>query len=146
MRRVLSVIGASLALACSSSKPTQPALALTVTGGSSYQGRDTTIGGEAKYVCDYTMLATASGGSADEVATWGGGHETWKLASDGRLSSNVIPAADVYFGNNPEVPAGTQVSGAGYAYWDGSFSLSKTFYYSTPQSSNDSTTYSFQCN
>jgi hypothetical protein len=96
-------------------------------------------------LCHYSMLATASGGTPGEVATWGSGHDVWTLASDGRISSNTFSASDAYFANNPEVPAGTEVSGYGYAYWDSPFTLAKTFYYSTPRSSNDSATYTFKC-
>lgn len=145
MRR-LGVLGTLLVVAaCGSNKATEPALVLTISGASTYQGDTETINGELRYVCHYTMVATASGGSPGEVATWGGGHYTLRLASDGAQTSNVITAADSYFLNVPDVPAGASQSGDGYSYWSGPFSSSHTFYYSTSTASNDSVTYQYTC-
>jgi hypothetical protein len=109
------------------------------------QGHDTAVGAQTDYVCYYELIATASGGSAGQVATWGSGHYTEVLTATGETFSGTIGVADAYFGYDPVVPAGTRVSGNDYGYWTGPYSLSLTFYYSTPETSEDSATYHFAC-
>jgi hypothetical protein len=135
MARKLFVLGTVVVAACSSSStaPKLQTLRLSVVGPGTVQGHDTTISGNASYVCYYRLTATASGGSPGDVATWGGGHATFTLASDGRVSSSVIATAAAFFAGNPSVAAGTEVSGNDYAWWSGPFSHSLTFYYGTPQ-------------
>jgi hypothetical protein len=147
MTRTLFVLGTVVVAACGSSStaPKPPALVLSVAGPGTVQGHDTTISGNASYVCYYRLTVTASGGSPGEVATWGGGHETFTLASNGQVSSKVIAAANAFFGGDLSVPAGTQVVGNDFSWWVGPFSHSLTFYYGTPQVAIDSATVSFSC-
>jgi hypothetical protein len=145
MRLVLVALGAVVCAACGSSTAPTPKLVLTVSGPATVQGHDTTLNGQPVHLCLYALTATASGGKPGDVATWSGGHFTLTLTRTGRQSSQTISAADAYFDDNPEVAAGTEASGGGYAYWSGPFSLRNTFYYSTPQTTTDSATYAMSC-
>jgi hypothetical protein len=147
MRRFVVVLGTIVITAgCGSSgtAPT-PKLVVMVTGPATVQGHDTTIAATSEYVCYYQLTATASGGSAGEVATWKGGHSTFVLGATGQTIPNPFSNADVFFGDDPLVTTTVPVNGADYNYWAGPFSASFTFYYSTPQTSTDSATYSLSC-
>jgi hypothetical protein len=142
---MLVAVSAALLSACGSSTAPNPKLRITLTGPATYVGRDTTFGSMAFYSCVTRVTATASGGKPGQVATWATGHYTLTLASTGQRDSSSLQAASQYFGGSPILATGTQVSGTSLTYWSGPFSLSETFYYSTPQEQIDSATYSFAC-
>jgi hypothetical protein len=154
MARGLPFFATLLLVACSSSTtaptpssgtPPVNGLVVHVSGLGVVQGHDTIIGGGAEYVCHYQLTAAATGGSAGQVATWGGGSERFTLASSGRMSNKAVAAADAFFGDQPVISTGTQVTGNDASWWVGPFSHSLTFYYSTPHTTTDSVTFSFRC-
>jgi hypothetical protein len=147
MRRFVVVLGAAIvAAACGSHTATAPTppLVVALTGPATVQGLDTTKSGQAFLYCDYQLTATASGGSAGEVATWGSATYTYVLASNGETYSNTDQAS-AYFDGDPVVPGGSDVSQGHVAGWVGPFKMYLVLYYSTPQSSTDSALYNFSC-
>ena len=148
MRRLLLFVSVVLIAACGSDKSTGPQLVLTLSGPSTVQGFQDTISAQPVYQCDFTLTATASGGSPGDAGTWTGGHDIF-LHQDGTSTAHVLQASDVadLVGASAEIPGGTAVRGNDYFYTqtDRPFQLSMVFYYSTPEASIDSTTYHMAC-
>jgi hypothetical protein len=148
MRRVFMIIAASLLAACGSHKALAPGLEVTLSGPANVQGFQDTISGQLVYRCNILLTATATAGSPGDAATWTGGHDHFQH-QDGTSTSHPLNEQDVagLLNENTALPAGTSVTGSDYFYTqtDRPFQLSLVFYYSTPETSNDSTSYGFSC-
>jgi len=145
MRQRLLVVGTILlAAACNSS--TAPGLVVTLTGPSTVQGFDTTIGGAAAYGCHYLLTATAGAGGSHEYATWQGGHYSY-VRQDGDTLSGQYQGASGLFGGQEVLAAGASASAMQENVWTLPFQFSEVLYYSRATGANhaDSAMFSYSC-
>ena len=157
MQRVAFLVCAALVAACSSSGSTGPSthnsgsatpptgFVVTIAGPTMVLGHDTTVSTANALVCYLNVIASASGGTASDVATWGAAHEIRVLEGTSDTVNKVFPKGDTFFGDDPQLAHGAEVEGKGYEYWTGPFTVTFAFYYSTPETSLDSAMYKYTC-
>lgn len=149
MRAPFVVLVAVLLAACSSDRTAAPGLQVALTGPATVQGfQSTDDTGRVVYRCNFTLTATATGGSPGEVATWTGGHFMF-FHHDGTTSSSAVSVAneEALLGGNAGLPSGTSASGND-TFWTGTdapFRLNVVFYFSTPETATDSAVYNMTC-
>ena len=96
MRQGLLVLATLVVAACDSS--TTPAVVVSLSGPSTVQGFDTTIGGAASYGCHYLLTATAAGGGTHDYATWETGHYTLTRQDGATFSGDLQNASNLFGG------------------------------------------------
>jgi hypothetical protein len=148
MRWTTLAFAAVLLAACGSDKASALKLQVALRGPSTVQGTQDIEGDQLVYACDFTLIATATGGSPGDVATLVGGHDTF-LHQDGSSVSVQLSTASVaeLLGSGSQIATGTLVSGfdSFYTVTDQPFHLDLVVYYSTPRSAMDSAAYTTSC-
>ncbi len=142
MRHALLLAGAIVVAGCSHA--TAPRFVVAISGPATEQAFDTTENGVDYKMCESSLNATATGGSSHEEATWGSLAFKY-VRADGVEYSGSEPTAAAFFGGNETIESGSSETGFVTGSWTQSFTLYLTFYYSTPQTSRDSATFSFAC-
>jgi hypothetical protein len=143
MKPIVAVAAVALLFAACSS-PSAPKFQITLSGPTPLHGFETTESGDSVYQCDYQVTATATGGTAGEVATWTGGREFFQR-EDGRTSQSTITDAASYWGGNATISSGSTETGYNRAWWNEPFQTTIFFYYSTAQEALDSASFAFDC-
>jgi hypothetical protein len=150
MRRITVLVGAAAAIGCGSREPSPPSapedpLVVTVTGPAAVQGFDSAAIVETLYVCHVQLTETAAGGMSGQEASWGDSHYFF-VRIDGTTYSEIADSAERFFSGVPTIETGTTMTGKTISvYWDAPFTLTAALYYSTPQTTRDSATYTFAC-
>jgi hypothetical protein len=145
VRSSLPILGALALAACSTTGPNTP-LTVSLAGSQVEQGAPALVNGVASYACNYTLIATAIGGSAGEMATWTAA--TWSTnVTTGSFEASV---GDL-FPSNPTIASDSTVTQTEQAAIplppgpNASFQYNLTLYYSTLTANMDSTKFTFIC-
>lgn len=138
----LAILGVA---ACSTTAPAPfTPLTIVLSGPSTVQGHDTTVGDAALYVCDYRLIATAKGGYVGDAATWASAHVTYQGQGVPTYSTPIDPGS--LFAPYTSLGPGQQLSNVQHNVWTQPFQFTLVLYYTTLDSpTTDSTTFSYAC-
>lgn len=109
--------------------PPPPPFVMQFAGTTSVTGRrGVDAQGRANVSCDYTIVASASGGGQGAVATWMGAGLEWRLHQTGETFNDEISNLQMadWFGSD-RISTGLTQTARRNANWRGPFTLSHTF-------------------